>query len=41
MGMTAEEIIGDYSELTRDDVIACLAYAANREKHSVWVRAAA
>ncbi|MBI3093680.1 MAG: DUF433 domain-containing protein [Rhodocyclales bacterium] len=40
-GMTPEEIVADYPELTRDDVMACLAYAADREKHAVWVRAAA
>lgn len=27
-GMTHEEIIGDYPELTEDDIRACLAYAA-------------
>jgi uncharacterized protein (DUF433 family) len=41
MGMTPEDIVADYPELTRDDVMACLAYAADREKHAVWVRAAA
>jgi uncharacterized protein (DUF433 family) len=40
-GMTPDEIVIDYPELTRDDVMACLAYAADREKHAVWVRAAA
>ena len=29
-GMTHEEIIGDYPELTEDDIRACLAYAADR-----------
>lgn len=41
MGMTPEDILADYPELTRDDVMACLAYAADREKHAVWVQAAA
>ena len=41
MGMTPEDIVADYPELTRDDVMACLAYAADREKHAVWVREAA
>lgn len=41
MGMTPEDIVADYPELTRDDVMACLAYAADREKHAVWVQAAA
>ena len=39
-GMTTEEIITDYPELTQQDVLACLAYAAEREKHVAWVRAA-
>ncbi|BBO21743.1 MAG: hypothetical protein HKUEN07_22820 [Rhodocyclaceae bacterium] len=40
-GMTAEEIVADYPELNRDDILACLAYAAEREKHAVWIKAAA
>ena len=39
-GMTTEEIITDYPELTQQDVLACLAYAAEREKHVAWVRGA-
>jgi uncharacterized protein (DUF433 family) len=31
-GMTHEEIIGDYPELTENDIRACLAYAADRER---------
>ncbi len=31
-GMTHEEILGDYPELTEEDVRACLAYAADRER---------
>ena len=31
-GMTVEEIIEDFPELTRDDIKACLAFAADREK---------
>ena len=30
-GMTYEEIIYDFPELTIDDIKACLAYAADRE----------
>ncbi|MBG0783211.1 MAG: DUF433 domain-containing protein [Bacteroidales bacterium] len=30
-GMTYEEIIDDFPELTVDDIKACLAYAADRE----------
>jgi uncharacterized protein (DUF433 family) len=31
-GMTEEEILRDFSELTRDDIKACLAFAADRER---------
>lgn len=31
-GMTHEEILGDYPELTEEDIGACLAYAADRER---------
>ena len=31
-GMSTEEILTDFPYLTRDDVLACLAYAADREK---------
>ncbi|MCF8373170.1 MAG: DUF433 domain-containing protein [Bacteroidales bacterium] len=30
-GMTNDEIIYDFPELTLNDIIACLAYAADRE----------
>lgn len=40
-GMSQEEILGDYPELTRDDILACLAWAAAREQHATWVSAAA
>ena len=40
-GMTTEEIIQDYPELSREDILACLAYAANREKHAHWIHFAA
>jgi uncharacterized protein (DUF433 family) len=30
-GMTQDEIIYDFPELTKDDIKACLAYAADRE----------
>ena len=36
-GMSPEEIVTDYPELTKQDVMACLAYAADREKHAAWV----
>ncbi|MFZ2725761.1 MAG: DUF433 domain-containing protein [Methylococcaceae bacterium] len=34
-GMTQEEILEDFDYLTKEDLQACFAYAADREKHSV------
>jgi uncharacterized protein (DUF433 family) len=31
-GMTHQTIIADYPELTEEDILACLAYAADRER---------
>ncbi len=31
-GMTEDEILTDFSELRREDIKACLAFAADREK---------
>jgi uncharacterized protein (DUF433 family) len=31
-GMTEQEIINDFPELTQDDIRACLAFAADRER---------
>ncbi len=31
-GMTQEEILDDFPELTKEDILACYAYAANKEK---------
>ena len=31
-GMTEDEILGDFPYLTRDDIRACLAFAADRER---------
>jgi len=31
-GMTVEEILGDFPDLTREDIQACLAFAADRER---------
>ncbi|MBI3680973.1 MAG: DUF433 domain-containing protein [Acidobacteria bacterium] len=30
-GMTEDEILHDFPDLTRDDIRACLAFAADRE----------
>jgi uncharacterized protein (DUF433 family) len=37
-GMSSEEIIEDFPELETDDIHACLAYAADRERHSTGLR---
>ena len=34
-GMSVQEIIDDFPELTQEDVRACLAFAADREKRLV------
>ena len=34
-GMSHDEILSDYPELTEDDIRACLAYAADRERRLV------
>jgi len=31
-GMSEDEILADFSELTRDDIRACLTFAADRER---------
>lgn len=31
-GMSEDEILRDFSELTREDIKACLAFAADRER---------
>nr|WP_269078279.1 DUF433 domain-containing protein [Ferrimicrobium acidiphilum] len=38
-GMAHEEILEDYPELEQEDILACLAYAAEREHRSVRVTA--
>jgi uncharacterized protein (DUF433 family) len=34
-GMSTSEIVDDYPDLTEDDIRACLAYAADRERRSL------
>jgi len=36
-GMTQEQILVDFPELTADDIRACLAFAADRERRLVAV----
>jgi len=34
-GMTWSEIVDDYPDLTEEDIRACVAYAADREQHTM------
>jgi uncharacterized protein (DUF433 family) len=34
-GMSVEEVLDDFPELTREDVLACFAFAAERERHTL------
>lgn len=38
-GMSVEELLSDFPELTREDVRACLAYAADLEHRTVVIPA--
>ncbi|MGH2561767.1 MAG: DUF433 domain-containing protein [Thermomicrobiales bacterium] len=38
-GMSVEEILSDFPELTREDIRACLAFAADRERKLMAVPA--
>ena len=40
-GISIKEIIEDYPELTNDDILACLRYAAERERHTIQIKAVA
>jgi len=39
-GMAEAELLSDFPQLTRDDVRACLAYAAERERRTLDIPAA-
>lgn len=39
-GMTEHEIVAEFTQLTQEDIRACLAYAAERERKSVSLPAA-
>jgi uncharacterized protein (DUF433 family) len=39
-GMTIPQILEDFPELEADDILACLALAADREHHITTLRAA-
>jgi uncharacterized protein (DUF433 family) len=36
-GMTHEELLDDFPYLTQEDILACLSYAAERERHTIVV----
>nr|WP_257644464.1 DUF433 domain-containing protein [Nevskia soli] len=38
-GMSEAEILADFPDLTRDDLLACLAFAADRERRMLSVPA--
>ncbi len=37
-GMTQQEIIGDFPELTEQDILACLQFAAQRERQTAYAQ---
>jgi uncharacterized protein (DUF433 family) len=38
-GMSQQEILSDFPDLTADDILACLAFAADRERRLVSIPA--
>ncbi|MBW4523436.1 MAG: DUF433 domain-containing protein [Scytolyngbya sp. HA4215-MV1] len=38
-GMTYEEILDDFPYLTQEDILACLSYAADRERQTLTMQA--
>lgn len=38
-GMTYEEILDDFPYLTQQDILACLSYAADRERQTLTIQA--
>lgn len=38
-GMSIEAVLADFPDLTREDILACLAYAAARERGTVQLHA--
>jgi uncharacterized protein (DUF433 family) len=37
-GMTHQEILADFTYLTEEDILACLSYAADRERQQLVVQ---
>ncbi|MEA5502969.1 DUF433 domain-containing protein [Halotia wernerae UHCC 0503] len=38
-GMTYEEVLSDFPYLTQEDILACLSYAADRERQMLTMQA--
>ncbi len=38
-GMTFDEVLADFPFLTREDLLACLAYAADRDQSQLLIQA--
>lgn len=38
-GMTYEEVLDDFPYLTQEDILACLSYAADRERQTLTIQA--
>ena len=38
-GMSEDQVLGDFPQLTKDDIRACLAYAAERERRTLGIPA--
>ncbi|MBD2560014.1 MULTISPECIES: DUF433 domain-containing protein [Nostoc] len=38
-GMTYEEVLDDFPYLTQEDILACLSYAADRERQMLTMQA--
>ena len=36
-GMSYEDVLEDFPDLTREDILACLAFAADRERRSAYI----
>lgn len=37
-GMTVDEVLADFPELTREDILACLSFAADGERQTLIAR---
>ena len=38
VGMTYEELLEDFPYLQKEDILACLSYAADRERQTLIIR---